>query len=100
MSKHTYQIAFRGDIIRTFTSVYPTVHVVIGYERPTSNISVLSWFKTQAYAIRQVKERVGGSPISSVAVHSAFVVEAKPGLTEVSACSISWSAQRLSGVTV
>jgi hypothetical protein len=97
MSKHTYQIAFRGDIIRTFTSVYPEVALVVGYEKPMSSISVHSWFKTEAYAVKQVKERVGCSPLSFGALHSAFVTTVKPGLTEISACPVSYSSQRLSG---
>ena len=99
-SKNTYQVAFRGEIIRTLTSVHPFVHIVVGYPKPVSSIEVITWYKTAPSAINDVKERIRTNEVNGHALHSAFVVECKPGLTEVSATPIVWSAQRLSGVAV
>lgn len=99
MSKHTYQIAFRGDIILTFTSVYDSMHVVLGYTTPTASIRVLERYKTAPVAINAAKGLVARYPGNTHSAHSAFVVPVKPGLTEVSACPIVWAEQHLTGVS-
>jgi len=98
-AKHTYQIAFRGDIIFTFTSVYDSMHVVVGYPKPTSGIKVLDRYKTAPVAINTAKGLIARYPGNDHSAHSAFVVPVTPGLTEVSACPIVWAEQHLTGVS-
>jgi len=96
-TKYEYQIAFRGDIIRTITTVHPEIHVVAGYPNATGSIKVLTWYKTDRSAINDVKQRVDTSERNDHAIHSGFVFPAAPGLVEMSAAPIVYSSQRLSG---
>jgi hypothetical protein len=100
MSKHEYTIAFRGETLFHFTSVYDVQHVVVGYRTPTGRIEVLDRYKTLPVAVNTVKGRIRLYPNTQHGAYSAFVVECRPGTTEVSAAPVSYSAQHLTGVAL
>jgi len=83
MSKSEYTITFRGEIIATFTSVYPVLHLVVGYKTPTSPIAVHDRFKTVKTASSSMVERTVSRSINEYSLHSAFVIKALPGTTEI-----------------
>jgi hypothetical protein len=99
MSKNEYKITFRGEIIAIFTSVYAVQHIVVGYKNPTSTIAVYDRYKTVKAACSTMVERAASNSVNAYSLHSAFVIKALPGVTEITDATIIDSRDRLSGVT-
>lgn len=94
-AKNEYTITFRGDIIATFTSVYPVLHLVVGYKTPTSTIAVHDRFKTVKTASSAMVERTVSRSVNDYSLHSAFVIKALPGTTEIVDATIIDSRERM-----
>jgi hypothetical protein len=94
-AKNEYVITFRGDIIDRLTSVYPVLHLVVGYKTPTSNISVLDRFKTVKSASSAMVERTVSRSVNDYSIYSGFVIKALPGTTEIVDADIIDSRERV-----
>jgi hypothetical protein len=92
--KYQYTLTFRGEIIARFTSVYAIQHVVLGYTKPTSSLSMLNRYKT----LRTCRNFVIDEVFVNGGAYSAFVVCVSPdsvaGPTEITECEILEEAQQ------
>lgn len=78
---NTFSLAFRGEYVDTFTSVYDVQHVVLTYRTVRSTKpSVAQRYKTLASAVKAIKD----DPTHLATWKGqSFIVEVFPGVNEI-----------------
>lgn len=93
MSKHTFVLTFRGELVRQFTSVYDVQAVLLGYRRyPARGQAWTEAPKGQVArkpeVLRQMKtvaalKRDGVPPKFDTYPGQTFMIVVRPGTTEI-----------------
>lgn len=78
--KNTFVLVFRGTKVAEFTSVYDVQHVVLTFSSPQSDYPKMA-LRYKTLAVAQSEGKV--YPVLNRWASQSFIVEVKPGTTEV-----------------